>query len=81
VPATYTPVVTPAPPVLTFNPASGLGITGTTGVTFRLDYRISLVSGQWLPLKTNTLGPGFNLLLTWPPTNGPAAFYRAVWLP
>jgi hypothetical protein len=34
-----------------------------------------------LPLKTNTLGPGFNLLLPWPPTNGPAAFYRAVWLP
>jgi hypothetical protein len=82
VPATYTPVSTPpAPPVLTFNPASGLGITGTTGATFRLEYRTSLVSGQWLPLKTNTLGPGLNLLLPWPPTNGPAAFYRAVWLP
>ena len=81
VPATYTPVVSPAPPVLTFNPASGLGITGTTGATFRLEYRTSLVSGQWLPLKTNTLGPGLNLLLPWPPTNGPAAFYRAVWLP
>jgi hypothetical protein len=80
--ATYTPASTPpAPPVLTFNPASGLGITGTTGATFRLEYRTSLVSGQWLPLKTNTLGPGLNLLLPWPPTNGPAAFYRAVWLP
>jgi hypothetical protein len=80
--ATYTPVSTPpAPPVLTFNPASGLGITGTAGATFRLEYRASLVSGQWLPLKTNTLGPGLNLLLPWPPTNGPAAFYRAVWLP
>jgi hypothetical protein len=81
VPATYTRVVTPVPPVLTFNPASGLGITGTTGATFRLEYRTSLVSGAWLPLRTNTLGPGFNLLLPWPPTNGPAAFYRAVWLP
>jgi hypothetical protein len=81
VPATYTPVVPPAAPVLTFNPASGLGITGSTGATFRLDYRASLVSGQWLPLNTNTLGPGLNLLLPWPPTNGPAAFYRAVWLP
>ena len=81
VPATYTLVVSPLAPVLTFNPASGLGITGTTGATFRLEYRASLVSGQWLPLKTNTLGPGFNLLLPWPPTNGPAAFYRAVWLP
>jgi hypothetical protein len=71
----------PAVPVLTFNPASGLGITGTTGATFRLECRASLVSGQWLPLKTNTLGSGVNLLLPWPPTNGPAAFYRAVWLP
>jgi hypothetical protein len=81
VPATYTPAVLPVPPVLTFKPASGLGITGTAGATFRLEYRTSLVSGQWLPLKTNTLGPGFNLLLPWPPSNGPTAFYRAVWLP
>ena len=36
--ATYTPAASPAPPVLTFNPASGLGITGTTGTTFRLEY-------------------------------------------
>jgi hypothetical protein len=79
--ASLSVVLPPAAPVLTFNPASGLGITGTTGATFRLEYRASLVSGQWLPLKTNTLGPGFNLLLPWPPTNGPAAFYRAVWLP
>jgi hypothetical protein len=79
--ATYMQVVPPAAPALTFNPASGLGITGTAGATFRLEYRTSLVSGQWLPLKTNNLGPGVNLLLPWPPTNGPAAFYRAVWLP
>jgi hypothetical protein len=33
-------------------------------------------------LSTNTImSNGFNLLLPWPPTNGPAAFYRAVWLP
>ena len=41
----------------------------------------NLVSGQWLPLKTNTLGAGVNTLLPWPPTNGAAAFYRVVWLP
>jgi hypothetical protein len=40
-----------------------------------------LSSGTWLALKTNTLGPGFNQVLPWPPTNGPAGFYRAVWLP
>lgn len=71
----------PGQPMLILNPASGLGITSPSGATFRLEYRTSLVSGQWLPLKTNTLGPGFNLLLPWPPTNGAAAFYRAVWLP
>jgi hypothetical protein len=71
----------PGLPMLTFNPASGLGIAGPSGATFRLEYRTSLVSGQWLPLKTNALDPGFNLLLPWPLTNGPAAFYRAVWLP
>jgi hypothetical protein len=81
IPANYTSVVAPARPVLTFNRAVGLGITGTTGTIFRLDYRTSLASGQWLPLRTNTLRSGFNLLLPWPPTNGPAAFYRAVWLP
>jgi hypothetical protein len=59
----------------------GLGITGTTGVNFVLEYRTSLMSGVWLPLKTNTIGPGFNPLLNWPPTNGPAAFYRARLLP
>jgi hypothetical protein len=81
VPALYTRSLIPAPPMLSFNPASGLSITGTTGATFRLEYRTSLSAGQWLPLKTNTLGPGVNLLLPWPPTNGPTAFFRAVWLP
>src|SRR5262249_14892687 len=58
-----------------------LGITGASGVNFVLEYRTSLMSGVWLPLKTNTIGPGFNPLLDWPPTNGPAAFYRARLLP
>jgi hypothetical protein len=81
--ALYTQVAAapPAPPVLVVSRTFGLGITGATGVTFRLEYRNSLRTGQWLPLKTNTLGPGTNFLLTLPFTNGPATFYRAVWLP
>jgi hypothetical protein len=67
-------------PVLVAKPGQGLGITGTTGTTYRLEYRTSLASGGWQPLVTNTLTDGLNLLLPWPPTNGPAAFYRAVWL-
>lgn len=69
------------PPVLTFTRGTGIGITGATGTTYRIEYRTKLTSGAWLPLRTNTLGAGFNLLLPWPPTNGPAAFYRVVWLP
>jgi hypothetical protein len=69
------------PPVLTLGPASGLGISGPTGATYRLEYRPALSQGQWVALQTNTLGPGVNRLLSWPPTNGSAGFYRAVWLP
>jgi len=48
---------------------------------YRLEYKTSLSSGGWTTLSTNTVGAGFHLVLPWPPTNGPAAFYRAVWLP
>lgn len=71
-----------AGPVLVLNPTQGLGITGVTGRVYRIEYRTNLASGSWQPLRTNTLGAGFNQLMSWPPTNGlPAAFYRAVWLP
>jgi hypothetical protein len=66
------------PPSLVVDGTQGIGITGTTGTTYRIEFRTNLSSGQWLPLKTNTLGPGFNLLV---PTNGTPGFYRAVWLP
>ncbi len=68
-------------PVLVLTEGVGLGMTGTTGTAYRLETRSSLNSGTWLPLSTNVLGPGTNRLLAWPPANGPAAFYRAVWLP
>lgn len=68
-------------PIMQLNSILGLGITGTTGTSYRIEYRTNLSFAQWLPLKTNTLGSGLNILLPWPPTNGPAAFYRAVWLP
>ncbi len=68
-------------PVLLVTEGVGLGITGTTGTAYRLESRNSLNSGTWLPVSTNVLGPGTNRLLAWPPANGPAAFYRAVWLP
>jgi alpha-tubulin suppressor-like RCC1 family protein len=74
-------IYTPTPPTLSFTPSLGLGITGTTGTIYRIEYRTNLSNGSWLPLKTNTLGSGFNSILPWPATNGPAAFYRAVWLP
>jgi hypothetical protein len=69
------------PPTMTANSGQGLGLTGTTGTTYRIEYRTNLLAGQWLPLKTNTLGAGVNLILPPPITNLPAVFYRAVWLP
>jgi hypothetical protein len=67
-------------PVLFVNRGQGVGMTGTTGTTYRLEYSTSLLTGAWQPLKTNVLTNGFNLLLPWPLTNGPASFYRAMWL-
>ena len=74
------PNYTVLPPQMKFNPTQGLGITGTTGTTYRIEYRTNLSTGTWLPLKTNTLISGLNQIVPWPPTNGPAAFYRAIWL-
>jgi len=75
--ANYSPI----PPVLSFA-GSGLGITGTTGTTYRIEYRTNLVGGGWLPLQTNTIGAtGATNLPSLSATNGPTRFYRAVWLP
>ena len=67
-------------PVLVADPKRGIGITGTTGTTYRLEFRQSLAQGAWIPLSTNTLGGGFNPVWPWPTTNSSSAFYRAVWL-
>ena len=69
------------PPVLVANVANGIGISGTPGTRYRMEFRNSLSVGQWLPLQTNTIGASINYVLPWPPTNGSAGFYRAVWLP
>jgi hypothetical protein len=66
--------------VLSADPVRGIGIIGEPGTSFRIEYRTNLTTGQWLPLQTNLLSAGFNQLFPWPPTNGPAAFYRAVQL-
>jgi hypothetical protein len=69
-------------PTMSANAALGIGLTGTTNTTYRIEYRTNLVSGAWQPLQTNTLHAGFNLVLPIPkPSNRSAAFYRAVWLP
>jgi len=74
--ANYTVV----PPVMVANTANGIGISGTAGTTYRIEYRTNLVSGAWLPLKTNTISSGTNYVLPWSSTNQGARFYRVVWL-
>jgi hypothetical protein len=68
------------PPLLVANTANGLGISGTLGTTYCVEYRTNLASGAWLPLQTNTIGSGTNYILPWSPTNRGTRFYRAVWL-
>jgi hypothetical protein len=59
--------------------ASGIGITGTSNTTYRIDRSTSLLSGSWTPVSTNTItGGSVNVALP-QPTNG-AVYYRAVWL-
>ncbi len=69
-------------PVLVAGGATGIGIIATTGTVYRIEKTSSLTSGIWTPVSTNTINSsGFNLVLPNPFTNGPAIFYRAVWLP
>jgi hypothetical protein len=65
-------------PVLVAN-AQGIGLTGTTNTTYRIESASSL-NGPWTGLSTNTIvSNGFNLVA--PKTNNSATkFYRAVWL-
>jgi hypothetical protein len=71
---------TVASPVLTLDLVKGLGITGTTNTTYRIEQSTSPGVSPWVLLKTNTItGNGFNLLVSKPITNQ-TMFYRAVWL-
>jgi hypothetical protein len=59
----------------------GIGIIGTTNTSYRIEGRVSLTTGSWTPVSTNTVNSaGFNLVLPKPATNSPTMFYRAVWL-
>ncbi len=69
-------------PVLLSDPVRGLGIAGTTGTTYRLEWRNTLTGGSWTAVSTHTiLSNGFNPLLLHPTLPQNAAFYRVVWLP
>ena len=78
----YNAFYTVVSPALTADPVLGIGITGTTDTTYRIESRTSLTSGNWQPVTTNTIiSTGFNPLLSSPAANQPATFYRAAWLP
>ncbi len=66
-------------PKLIFS-AQGIGLTGTTNTTYRIEKTTSLKNPVWTGLTTNTIiSPGFNLVVA--KTNIPTTtFYRAVWL-
>lgn len=77
-PANYTVLS----PVLVADPALGIGLSGTTNTTYRIETRASLTTGAWQPLRTNTItSAGITFILPPPNGNASATFYRAVWLP
>jgi hypothetical protein len=63
-------------PVLTVDPINGLGLSGTSNTTYQIQSN-SVLTGTWIPFKTNTLTNfNFNSI-----TNHPRpGFYRALWL-
>ena len=78
----YTAFYSVTNPLLLNNRAVGIGISGTTGTTYRLERKSALTNATWLPVSTNTiLSNGFNLVLPRPATNPPTGFYRLQWLP
>ncbi|HEX3798591.1 MAG TPA: Calx-beta domain-containing protein [Verrucomicrobiae bacterium] len=68
------------PPKLSLDAVNGLRLAGTANTSYRIEYRTNLTTGQWLPLRTNTLGAGLTQIAPWPPSNISGAYYRAVWL-
>ena len=72
---------TVVPPVMVADGNNGIGFKGTAGTTYAIQFCTNLASGKWVNIKTNTLGTGTNYPFAWPPTNGPAGYYRALWLP
>jgi hypothetical protein len=66
------------PPKLVFN-SQGVGLSGTTNTTYRIEKTTSLKNPAWTGLSTNTIvSANFNLVV--PRTNQTTTFYRAVWL-
>lgn len=79
------------------NPASAFKVTSTSriaggavtfsfasvsGKNYRVDYRISFASGDWIPLQTNIAGTGADVTVTDNSAAGePGRFYRVVVLP
>ncbi len=60
--------------------AQGIGLSGTTNTTYRIESTPSVNTIAWTGQSTNTIvSPGFNLVMPFP-TNAGAMFYRAVWL-
>jgi len=75
----FTVIILPNPPVLEISATNGFQLTFDTfsNTTWRIDASTNLSS--WLPLLTNTAGPGGTIQFTDSlATNYPWRFYRAV---
>ena len=70
------------PPRLTFNALTGLGMAGTPGTTYRIEFTPQLAApNTWSAQSVATLSSDTNWIPNTAPGSPVARYYRAVWLP
>jgi hypothetical protein len=77
VPATNFATYTVTNPILLFNPAGTLGLSGTANSTYQIQIKTALTAPAWTPFSTNIITNAAFSIITNHPSPG---FYRALWL-
>ena len=71
---------TPFKPMLRLDPTQGFRITGTSNISYRMEYCTNLATVGWLPFLTNFQSNDISWIPTWPHPKVGNAYFRAVWV-
>ncbi len=75
----YTPPIAPVLQLTLATPNAIFGFTAEAGVSYAVESRTNLTLGAWLPYQNlPAAATPTNRVITLPPTNGPACFFRVV---